>query len=145
MIILRPYQLGDYNDIEPRAYEQKYIDKFGLDFLILRCKPEWAFTAIKDDKKIAIGGIYIYWEGVAEVFLWLSPMVEQYPLYAVHAIKSGIDRLVKQYKLRRLQTLIDAELPTNQRFCELFGFKLESRLVAYGPWGEDNLMYVRMT
>lgn len=144
MIVLRHYEIGDERDIKPRAYEQKFIDRFGYDALCNRYKPEWSFTAIRHGAKIAIGGIYIYWDGVAEVFLWLSPEVEKYPLYVVHTIKHGLDSLIKEYKLHRLQTIIDMELPQNQRFCKIFGFEQESIMRKYDPWGNDCFMYARI-
>jgi hypothetical protein len=143
MIILRPYEAGDIRAIEPREYEKKFIDLFGYEFMEIRCKPEWSFTTMKDGKQIAVGGIWIYWQGMAEVFLWLSPEVVKYPIYVCEAISIGLESLIKQYKLRRVQTVIDANLPINIRFCEFFGFRFESRLTAYDPWGNDGLMYVR--
>jgi RimJ/RimL family protein N-acetyltransferase len=140
----RPYRKGDIYQIALATYEQKYVDFFGYEGLEERFLPNWAFTVIKDNNVVGCGGIYIYWEGVAEVWLFLSTHFKLNYIRPVIMIKHLLDELVKENNLIRLQASISAELTTNIRFIEWLGFKREGLQEKFGPWHDDHILYARI-
>ena len=103
-----------------------------------------AYTLMVDDSPIACAGVILQGWNRGEAWSLLSTLFYQHKIKTYRLIKSGLDNIILENELRRVQTFIDAEFPASIDFIECLGFALEGRLRAYGPHGEDYLLYSRI-
>jgi len=141
---VRPYRTGDLKRLDLRDYERKWIDFFTYEGIEARLQLDKSFTLFKDETPIAAWGIYVYWPGVAEIWLSLSKGFYQSKLSCLRIFKRCLEDLMMVHGLHRIHTLISEELPVNQRFCEFFGFMPEGVQRKYGPWADNYIMYARV-
>ncbi len=141
---MRPYKKGDIYQVDLAEYEQKYIDYFGYEGIEDKFYSNWGYSLFGDNRLIGCGGIYIYWEGVAEVWLFLSKQFKEHFTRPVIYIKKYLNELAKENNIWRLQASICADLPINQRFIEWLGFHKEGVQEKYGPWKDDHILYSRI-
>lgn len=144
MYSVRPYQIGDLRRLDLRDYERKWLEIFPIADTETRMQLDKSFTVFKDENPIAAYGIFIYWPGVAEIWLSLSTAFYKAKLSCIRLLKTKLEELMVHNKLHRIHTLISAELPANQKFCAFFGFVPEGRQRKYGPWGDDYIMYAKV-
>lgn len=97
-----------------------------------------------EDRVLACGGVYSFWEGRAEVWLVISKTGLKYKKTIVKDVKRVLD--IYACRVARLEAVVDCEYPPASRFIERLGFKLESaRMYKYGMNGKDYAMYARVT
>ena len=98
----------------------------------------WAILA--DDEVLAIGGIVRLWENTGEAWSIVSARAKDYPLAVCKASRAA----VRGARLRRVQACIRAGDDTARRFAEICGMDAEATLRAFGPEGEDYIIYARI-
>jgi len=75
-------------------------------------------------------------KGVAEIWQIPSIYVKTYPTYYIRALRMFIDFVVKEYKLKRLQTTTPDD-DVHAKFMIALGFRMEGTMKGYGPSNED--------
>jgi hypothetical protein len=98
------------------------------------------FTAFAGKDVIACAGICKFWEGRAQVWSMLSPLMSQYKKSIHKAVKKFIDG----YRVARLECVVDGRNPDAVRWAMHLGFVHESNMLAYAPDGSTQLMMVRI-
>jgi hypothetical protein len=98
------------------------------------------FTAFAGRDVIAVAGICKFWEGRAQVWSMLSPLMPQYKKTIHKAVKKVIDG----YRVARLECVVDPRYPAAVRWAMRLGFDHESNMLNYGPDGSTHLMMVRI-
>lgn len=139
-----PFRPEHIAQISGREFDRKLADELKGD--------EWfddsvrmngpAFTAYRDDKVIACGGIVMFWAGCGEAWLYTSEEIEENKIWFSRAIKRWLWMLIKNMNLRRVQVSINTEYARSQRWAEWLGFVKESEMPLYGPCGETFIRYV---
>lgn len=104
--------------------------------------PYLLFTAFIEEKIIAIAGVIRMWEGVAEAMSTMAPEAEKYMKSIHRKSKEIIIQAIKDWKLRRVQTVVNVNSEKGRKWVEALGFKIESTMSKYGLNGEDILRYV---
>lgn len=84
------------------------------------------------------------WRGVAEAWLLTSDLIENYPLSFCKAVAFGLDRLITEFKLHRVQAHVAADNEAAIRFIMRFGFVEEGFCGRYGPDGMDCFRFARV-
>lgn len=103
-----------------------------------------AFTAILDDKIIAIGGAVVYWKGVAEGWLIITENANNRKALMALCIKTLTDRLIKELDLVRLQACVSCDFGKAIELVEVLGFIREGKMVKYMPDQTDAWLYSKV-
>lgn len=143
-----PFEKSHLENLNPRDVELSILPEEN-PLVELRARLELlsgrgpTFTGIGEDGWIlGIGGIALFWPGVAEGWVYLTPeAVSRYRLYLHRAVKRHIKMLMEQHKLRRLQAPIAMDFELGTKWVRYLGFVAEGVMLKYGPDGKDYMMY----
>ena len=102
-----------------------------------------SFTAVKDDKFICSGGIIPIWDNVYEGWVMASSHVWNNKISAARTIKKGMEVLLKNYKVVRLQTAVKKDFDLGHKFAKWLGMEEEGLMVKYQN-NEDYIRYARI-
>ena len=104
-----------------------------------------AYTLIIDNQIVGSAGVILQEWQRGEAWMLISTLFYKYPKTTFKVIKHTLRKIIKEHDLRRVQSLIAPHIETHQRFIERLGFRHEGLMRAYGPRGENYLMYSRIT
>ena len=119
-------------------WDKKYLDQ--LDGLEVKTM---SFTALKHNEIVCSGGIIPMWDGVFEGWVMASDLVWQNRIGSAKAIKKGMEQLIQDNKVVRLQTAIKKDFILGQRFGEWLGMKREGLMKKFQN-NEDYYRYARI-
>lgn len=126
--------------------QEAWIKKGDIDKWCLACKTGGpAYTLIVEDVPVVCAGVILNEWGRAEAWSLLSNAFYKHKIKAYRAIKAGLDSIVIENKLTRIQATVDSNSPEAIDFIECLGFEYEGRLRQYGPNREDYLMFSRIS
>ena len=103
-----------------------------------------AFTALIDGKIIAVGGAVIYWQGVGEAWIIISENVNEYKSQMAFCIRSIMDRLISELKLRRLQAVVRCDFDRAIALVDAMGFVCEGKMEKYLSDGSSAWLYAKL-
>lgn len=104
-----------------------------------------AFTGFDADGPIACAGLILYWPGVASAWAYLGEnRFHEHRFSAHRAVKRGLDQLIKDYNLHRVQTEVAEDDERAQRWARGLGFVYEGRMPMFGAHRETYLRYARL-
>ena len=101
-------------------------------------------TGWVDGKIVGCGGIDILWEGVGEVWLMLTPYINEKPKEGYRCIREGFNKLIENNNLRRIQGYGRAGFHEAHIPFKHLGFSVEGKMKQYTPDGVDCIMYARI-
>ena len=101
----------------------------------------WAYTALIEGKILGIGGVVVYWPGVAEGWYCLSEEANNHKISLVHCIKKVTAKAFKDLNLHRLQTTIRLDFTQAKELVEHTGFELEGVMKKYTEDKQDAYLY----
>jgi len=119
------------------------IDKSWEEHLHNLEQPGKAFTAVYNGNCIVAGGITLLWEGVYEGWVIASHKIWDHPLAAARAVKKGLELLIEQNKVVRLQTAVKQDFKLGHRFAQWLGLKNEGTMKKYVS-NQDHIRYARI-
>jgi hypothetical protein len=99
-----------------------------------------AYSAFVGATVIACAGVVEFWKGRAQVWSLLSDQLPQYK----KSVHKGVKTFLDQYRIRRLECVVDPRCEPAKRWAERLGFYLESSMPNYTPNGDRQLMFVRL-
>ncbi len=86
----------------------------------------FAKAAFVDGDCIGVGGAILYWEGHAAGWLYLSKKVLGHPREMALAIKTVMNQLIEELKLRRLSAYVRCDFDRAVKLLEAIGFVRET-------------------
>jgi|TARA_R100001460_G_scaffold10632_2_gene25094 hypothetical protein len=104
---------------------------------------DMSFTAVKDDKFICSGGIIPVWDNVYEGWVMASNDVWQNKISSARVIKKGLEVLIDNYKVVRLQTAVKKDFELGKKFAVWLGMKEEGLMKKYQN-NEDYIRFARV-
>ena len=140
-------------------FENKHAEQIletGLNSKLLELKPEhkkyayylkevgMSFTGLVNDKPIAAGGVFTLWDGVAEGWVLATKDIYKYPIFCAKHIKNRTEMLIKNNKIKRLQTSVKVDCEMAIRFAKWLGLNPEGVMKSYGPDGADFIRFARI-
>ena len=109
-----------------------------------REKSGTCITGWLDGTIIGVAGIDKCWEGVGDVWLMLTPSINSNVREGYKCIRQGMKKLIKDNKMRRLQSYGRVDFPECHILFKHLGFKVEGLARKYSPDGVDCIMYARL-
>ena len=103
-----------------------------------------SYTLVIDGQIVCCAGVVLMEWGRGEAWTLVSSLFYKYPKTSFKAIKTKLDEIAKEKNLRRVQSLINSNSEWGERWMEHLGFRKEGMLRAYGPNGEDFIMFSRI-
>ena len=94
---------------------------------------------------VAIGGVHLMWHGVAEGWFLMGSRGYDTPLLVARYSKRGLDAIITDNKIRRVQASVSVVDDVAVRFAEWMGFDEEGVMRAYGLDGSDYYRYARVS
>jgi hypothetical protein len=134
---IEPFTIAHYDALEA---DEKQGD---LAFYFTREEAEAlvgsdAYAAIASDGRVvAIGGFVQMWPGRAGTWALMSSNVGM----AFRGVHMAVKRGIEMNENRRIEMTVDCDYSEGCRWAEKLGFKVEGRLIAYGPDGKDHYSY----
>ena len=105
------------------------------------------YAVMYEDSLVAVGGLYVRWEGVGLLWLMLTSDCKKHALYgvlALDAIKEKTEYLISKNNLWRAEAIVRVGFDKAIKMIEFLGFKRESTLEKYMPDKTDGHLYVRI-
>lgn len=131
MIELRPYKPEDYMTIKRRDFDAFTFLNFPNPQAIANNLMNGPAFTLTNGQPIACGGILILWKGVGEGWIITSPEVENHPIVFAKTVWREMERIIRELKLDRVQTLVDSEHKVSQKWVKRMGFHKEGLMVKY--------------
>ena len=102
-----------------------------------------AFTArrISDGKIIACAGVRILWPGCGEAWAIFCNEIHRHKIEIHKNITAYLKIIINDFKLRRIQAYVRADVPVAVDYIEHMGFEREGLLRKFGLDGEDQYIY----
>ena len=105
--------------------------------------PGMSFTAVKDNKIICSGGVIPVWDKVFEGWVMGSHLIWQNRISAAKIIKKGMEFLIQENNIVRLQTAVKKDFYLGHRFAQWLGMEKEGIMKKYQN-NEDYYRYARI-
>lgn len=93
---------------------------------------------------LAASGVHLLWPGVAEGWAFIAEQASRHGLAVARAVTEGLDGLMLEHALHRVQAHVHAGSPDARRLVEWLGFTLEGVARKYGSDGSDYLIFARV-
>ena len=104
-----------------------------------------AFTAICDGQVLGCAGLILPWPGIGLAWMELSEQADQYRLWLTKVTRRVLTDLMRAHRLHRVEVVVLADSPRNQRWIEALGFTRENgRARAYSTDRRDVIRYERV-
>lgn len=104
-----------------------------------------AFSVFSDDGLlIVIAGVGIMWEGVGHAWSVPGVYADDYKVSFYKAIKSYLDKVIKENDLHRVQCYVHVDYVISQKYVEHLGFEREGLLRKFGSDKADYYIYARL-
>ena len=113
----------------------------------MQCPDENTYTALFEGCIVAVGGLYVRWEGVGLLWLMLTADCKKHSLYgviALDAIKEKMEYLIEKNNLWRAEAIVRVGFDRAIKMVEFLGFERESTLEKYMPDKTDAHLYKRI-
>lgn len=94
------------------------------------------FTIRREGEIAAVLGLMIPWDGHADCWALLTPLGLRHGALIHRTTILYLRRLIRDYKIRRLQADVIATFAAGRRWLEHLGFHEEGLMPSYGPQGE---------
>jgi hypothetical protein len=105
--------------------------------------PGMSFTAVKDNKIICSGGVIPVWDKVFEGWVMGSHLIWQNRISAAKIIKKGMEFLIQENNIVRLQTAVKKDFYLGHRFAQWLGMEKEGIMKKYQN-NEDYIRFARI-
>ena len=104
-----------------------------------------AFTAIVGGQVLGCAGLILPWPGIGLAWMELSDHADHYRLWLTKVTRRVLSDVVRVYRLHRVEVVVLADSPRNQRWIEALGFTQENgRARAYSTDRRDVIRYERV-
>ena len=113
----------------------------------MECPDDNTYTVIYENRIVAVGGLYVRWEGVGLLWLMLTADCKKdnfHGVLAIDAIKQKTDHLIEHNNLWRAEAVVRVGFDAAVKMIEFLGFKRESVMEKYMPDKTDGYLYVRI-
>jgi hypothetical protein len=104
-----------------------------------------AYTALVGADVLGCGGVLLPWPGIGVAWLALSAEAPTYRVWLTRTVRRILDDVTRAYGLHRLEAVVRADRPVNQRWLKAFAFARENGCArAYMPDQTDAFRYERV-
>jgi RimJ/RimL family protein N-acetyltransferase len=103
-----------------------------------------ALTLFDDDTLLAVGGVIMFWQGVGEVWMMVSPEGRKKGLALFKCMSDFLNTCFNEYGFHRIQTSVLVSFQEAHKCIMRLGFIPEGMMAHYGPNKENYIRYVRL-
>ncbi len=103
-----------------------------------------AFTGFSEGEIIACAGIIPLWNGVGHAWVTMGANYMNHKNFIHRQVVSYMAKIIAGMELHRVQATVVCDFMPGVLWLERMGFKLEGKLVRYGPDGSDHYTYARI-
>lgn len=147
--MIRPLKAEDMIYVIEKGVKEFNLKAQGTDELWklarAREKNEMCLTGAVNGEIVACGGIDLMWPGVGEVWLMLTPDVDEYPKATYKIIRDGLNKIIESNNLFRVQAWGRIGFDKAHILFKHLGFKPEGIARKYTPDGVDCILYAKVT
>ncbi len=104
----------------------------------------FAKTAIVEDVIMGVGGVYVFWPGMAEAWIILRKEAADYKYQMMKAITTIINEAFYELELNRLEVNIRTDFPKAVEMVLSLGFVCDCKRKKFFPDGTDGLLFSRI-
>jgi RimJ/RimL family protein N-acetyltransferase len=100
-----------------------------------------AFSGKLDGKIIGCGGVRILWSGVGEAWALFSKDITGCPKEAYYYIHKFLHKIIRDWRLHRVQAHVRTDVPVAVRYLENLGFEKEGLMSKFDTDKRDHFLY----
>jgi|GEM_PF-4322228 hypothetical protein len=121
-------------EVFPRVFlHEDYLPEEHLQFM-WQHGMAWSLKNPRTEKYVAFGGILPMWEGVGELYSFITEEVkEQYPIQLHKTAKKFIQEVQSKFGFHRIQCIVAKHDPIGYKWAKSLGFKDEGVMERYTP------------
>lgn len=141
-MIFRPSTQADLDYVKAAPFEGAV-----KDYPYLTCPDDNTITTIYEGYIVAVGGVFIPWEGKGTFWLILRDDAKKHGFHgilALSAIRDKVDYLFAKNELKSAQATVRPELEESVKMIEWLGFERKCLMEKYCPDGGDTYLYERI-
>ena len=146
--MIRPFQAKDMIYVIETGVKELNLKAQGTEELWelahAREKNGMCLTGVVNGEVVACGGVDLMFPGVGEVWLMLTPETDRYPIATFEIIRDGLDKIIKDSKLHRVQAWGRIGFDRAHTLFKHLNFEVEGRARSYTPDKVDCLLYARI-
>ena len=146
-------------DIKPmKAEDMLWVIDHGVKELGVRATPTEEMKALARDREqsgtcitgridgeiVGVAGIDEFWTGVGDMWMMITPMIDNRVKETYKCIRAGMKKLIKDNSLRRVQSYGRVDFPQCHTLFKHLGFSVEGKAKKYTPDGVDCIMYAKV-
>jgi hypothetical protein len=141
MMTTKPFEASDLLQIDPQPWQRQPEFEFSQSYgEWLRDNSCCAYSIMRDDEVVGVGGAIEIWPGRAEIWLLLDK--------GAGAVMNGVHRIASRFidslPHHRVETGCEVGWPEAHRWLKMLGFEHERTARKYMPSGRDIDIYVRI-
>ena len=141
MSTIRAVQYEPFHSYEINLREQDKLSTAELNHDPELCATGPAITLIAEEIIACIG--YLSQNGVGNMWMLTSPLIEKYKFWMYRNMKYVLDELVMKQDIHRLQAVVRASNEPAHRWIQHLGFEKEGVLKKFTP-DPDYVLYARL-
>lgn len=138
---VRKYQDGDMDIIRQDPFQEAVKNYPDLPI------PDHTYTCVFEGKVVTVGGLKMYFEGVAEAWIIMTKQSKKdgiYGLIACRAIEKKLNELMDELNIRRCEANVRKDFPIAIRFVEALGFKFDGERKNWFPGSVSAMLYSKI-
>lgn len=143
-------------DVRPmKAEDMLWVIAHGVKELSLRATPTDEMKKVAKEREESgmcvtgwvngepqcVAGIDLLWKGCGDVWLMLTPCIDKNVREGYLCIRKGLKKLIKDHKIRRLQSYGRVDFAECHILFKHLGFEVEGLAREYTADGTDCIMY----
>lgn len=146
MLRIEPFKPEHIEAIQGRESVEKKWYGVGATPAVMAhfCEEEQpAWTAFDGEKILGCAGVYAFWQGVGEAWVFLNgELTDHHKIWFHKTVRERLWHVIEQYGFRRVQCKVEKGFAMGIKWIEMLGFKAESEMPEFGPRGETYIQYV---
>lgn len=140
-LVIVPFQIADIFKIDLREHDKHVLNLHDLA-VMLSAPNSFAGTCFYEGDLIAIIGVTVLWEGVAEVYVLPGKTLPQVGFKIVRTLMRYMEAVSQTHKLHRIQTTARDDAAT-EKWMKTLRFTKEGSLKCFTKNKDDYCMWAR--
>jgi len=103
--------------------------------------PGTSYSGFYEGRLLGCAGVRILWPGVGEAWAQFSPEIINFGKEAYVYVGEYLKKIIEDNNLHRVQGNVDSEFLIAHKYIQNLGFKIEGKMLKYGPTGRDHYLY----
>jgi len=142
-----PFLPNHLHSLELKPFELEYVEHIPdyHEYVAENALRGFSWTGICQGRPVAVFGVRPLWSTNFEAWMVPGEGIERNAIAVLRGARHILDSVIVEFGLLRLQITVRCENEVAFRFAKRLGFKVESKMLRFGPEGADYYLMTRIT